>query len=280
MRASRQGKTINNVRRSLCPLLVAALLCISTTRATSFSTDQSDIYNALNESGWAVEFIHRGSTIFAVLYVYDESNNPVWYSATLEFVQAGFGSLTWSGDLYATKGPWFGTAPFDSSQVTLRKVGSMTWLAQTPTSGSLSYGIDGVQVTKALSRVLIRYDDFSGHYSGGIHEVVTGAGCGLTGTMEKPGFIYVTQNGQAVTVQILALDSPASCTYLGTSTQAGQMGSVSGTFTCNTGARGSFSFFEMQVNQSGITARTALTYTAPVGCKSTGWFGGFRGTTF
>ena len=156
----------------------------------------------------------------------------------------------------------------------------MNWLAQTPTSGTLSYGVDGVQVTKSLTRVLIRYDDFSGHYGGGVHETVTGAGCGLTGTTDTPAFINVTQNGQAVSIQTVVFNSTASCTYVGTFTQAGQMGAVAGNFTCNTGASGSFNFSEMQVNQSGITARTALTYKAPFGCKSTGWFGGFRGTTF
>jgi len=78
----------------------------------------------------------------------------------------------------------------------------------------------------------------------------------------------------------VVLNSTASCTYVGTLTQAGQMGAFGGNFTCNTGASGSFNFLEMQVNQSGITGRTALSYKAPFGCKSTGWFGGFRGTTF
>src|SRR5262249_11505327 len=158
--------------------------------------------------------------------------NPVWYSATLEFTGNGTTTFTWGGDLYATKGPWFGTAPFDSSQVTLRKVGFMTWLAQTTTSGTLSYSVDGVQVTKAVNRVLIRYDDFSGDYIGGVHETVTGAGCGLTGTTDTPGVIHVTQNGQAITIQTVVLNSTASCTYVGMLTQAGQMGAVAGNFTC------------------------------------------------
>src|SRR5262252_6155242 len=121
---------MNNVRRTLGALLVTALLFIGPTRATSFTTDQSDIYNAIGEPGWAAEFVQRGSTIFAVIYVYDQATDPFWYSATLELVAAAPGSIVWSGDLLATKGPWFGTVPFNSSQVTLRKVGTMTWTAQ------------------------------------------------------------------------------------------------------------------------------------------------------
>ena len=46
------------------------------------------------------------------------------------------------------------------------------------------------------------------------------------------------------------------------------------------GSLGTFTIFEVQVNPSGITARTARSFTSPAGCKSTGWFGGARGSTF
>jgi hypothetical protein len=272
---------VNKLCRSLGALLVAALLCISPARATSFTTDQSDIYNAVGESGWAAEFVQRGSTIFAVIYVYDQGTNPFWYSATLEFAGTGPGTLSWSGDLYATKGPWFGTVPFNSSQVTLRKVGTMTWTAQSVNGGTLAYSVDGVQVTKAISRVLIRYDDFSGHFAGGVHNTITGCSSpGFNGTTEDPGLVYVAQNGQTMNIQTVPTDSSGSCNYVGTLTQAGQMGSISGTFSCTGGISGSFTFFEVQVNTSGITGRSAIAYTSPAGCKSTGWFGGVRGTTF
>ena len=57
---------MKNLCRVLGALLTAAFLCVGTVRATSFSTDQSDIWNAVNEPGWAAEFVHRGSAIFAV----------------------------------------------------------------------------------------------------------------------------------------------------------------------------------------------------------------------
>jgi hypothetical protein len=272
---------MNQLRRALGALLSAVLLSCGPVRATSFTTDQSDIYNAVGESGWAAEFVQRGSTIFAVIYVYDQGTNPFWYSATLEFAGSGPGALSWSGDLYATKGPWFGTIPFNSSQVTLRKVGTMTWTAQSVTGGTLTYSVDGVSVTKNIQRVLIRYDDFSGHYGGGSHDTFIGcANPAFNGTTESAGLVYVTQNGQAVSFQVIGLNSPGSCSYSGTMTQAGQMGSVTGNFSCSDGSLGTFTIFEVQVNPSGITARTARSFTSPAGCKSTGWFGGARGTTF
>src|SRR5258705_11355955 len=109
---------MKNLRRTLGAFLVATLVCIAPANATSLTTDQSDIYNAVNEPGWAAEFVQRGSTIFAVIYVYDQGTDPFWYSATLELVTAATGSIVWGGDLYATRGPWFGTVPFNASQVT------------------------------------------------------------------------------------------------------------------------------------------------------------------
>jgi len=58
---------MNRLCHALGAILVATVLSIGPARATSTSTDQSDIWNAANESGWAAEFVHRGSAIFAVI---------------------------------------------------------------------------------------------------------------------------------------------------------------------------------------------------------------------
>jgi len=218
-------------------------------------------------------------TIFVVIYVYDQGSDPTWYSATLEWTGGG-ANFAWSGDLYATKGPWFGTIPFNPAQVTLRKVGTATWVAQTVSSGLLTYSVDGVQIAKNLYRYLLHYDDFQGHYAGGVHR--TSAACAnpaLNATTEFPALVNIVQNGQTMSVQTVG-PGTASCNYTGTLSQAGQMGRIIGNFACTTGESGTFDFFEMQVNISGITARLAFRYAVPQGCTATGWFGGARGTTF
>jgi hypothetical protein len=65
------------------------------------------------------------------------------------------------------------------------------------------------------------------------------------------------------------------CNYSGTLSQAGQMGSISGAYSCNTGDSGSFNMFELQVNISGITGRFAQTSDLTA-CVSNGWFGAMR----
>jgi hypothetical protein len=233
--------------------------------STSFTTDQSDLWYIPTESGWGIQFVQRGSVIFATMFVYDQFNIPIWYVATMNSVNSK-GSFTWTGDLLLTSGPWFGTVPFNTNAVTFRKVGTMRWDASTVTGGTLSYSVDGVPVTKNIVRQLLVLDDFSGHYGGGLHRTAIGV-------------LNIAQNGAAITLQSFPA-SGGSCSFPGTLTQAGQMGSVSGSYTCSDGEFGTFHLFEMQVNITGLTGRFASSSSNPPGCQGTGWFGGLRVTTF
>jgi hypothetical protein len=48
----------------------------------------------------------------------------------------------------------------------LTKVGTMNWSAQTVTTGTLTYSVNNVTVSKALTRQTLVLDDYSGHYFG------------------------------------------------------------------------------------------------------------------
>ncbi len=137
------------VRSFLAILLVAASANFAPASATSYSTDQSDLWWNQSESGWGIQFVHRGNLIFATMFVYDPSHVPIWYGGTLYPTGASF---TWSGSNYVTSGPWFGNVPFDPMQVGSRIVGTMTWTATSTSSGTLTYTVDGVSVTKLLTR--------------------------------------------------------------------------------------------------------------------------------
>jgi len=252
--------------------LFAVFAMTGSVRATSFTTDQSDIWSAVGEDGWAIQFIQRGSAIFATIYVYDPATNSIWYTATLEASATPF---TWTGDLYISQGPWFGTVPFNSAAVHLRKVGTMTWAATSVTTGTLTYSVDGIVVTKSLQRYLIRYDDISGSYYGGF--VYTLSGCtnpANNGPTAEFSAIQVSQNGLNVTIHE-SIASGGSCNYLGTYSQAGQMGAINGTFTCSNGAIGTFQAFEVQVTISGIGGRFVGKNQF---CNTSGRFGGVRST--
>ena len=114
------------VRFTLHASLLVALCFVRPTWATSFSNDQSDLWWNPDENGWGIQFVQRGATIFATMFVYDSARNPTWYVATMNGSAAG-GVLTFTGDLYATVGPWFGTVPYDPASFGATKVGTMTW---------------------------------------------------------------------------------------------------------------------------------------------------------
>ena len=272
---------MKTVRLALAaPMFALSLVVTSHAVAIAFTTDQSDTYWADppgSEDGWGLQLVQRGSTVAAAIYVYAPSTAATFYVAALAPTATQF---QWSGDLYASTGPWFGTDPFNPANVTRTKVGTMTWTAPFVKGGTLSYTVNGVMVTKNMIRFTFANQDYSGHFGGGLHSDVTGcANPAFNGTVENIGVLNVSQNGQAITLQAFPA-SGGSCSYPGTLTQYGQMGAVSGSYVCTDGESGTFQLFEMQVNITGVTGRFSATATTPPGCHSTGWFGGLRVTTF
>jgi len=63
--------------------LLFAIATVSTPAwPTSFSTDQSDLWYIPAEAGRGIQFVQRGSVIFATMFVYYQFNIPIWYVAT------------------------------------------------------------------------------------------------------------------------------------------------------------------------------------------------------
>ena len=65
------------IRRLLCGLGIACSIGMAPHAfATSFTTDQSDLWYIPAESGWGMQLVQRDGVIFATLYVYDINNKP------------------------------------------------------------------------------------------------------------------------------------------------------------------------------------------------------------
>jgi hypothetical protein len=249
--------------------------------ATAFSTDQSDLWWNPAESGWGVQFVQTGSNVFATMYVYGPSGEPIWYIATLEPQAA---ADTWSGDLYMGTGPWFGTAPFNPASVAGRKVGTMTWTAPSTESGALTYVVDGVPVSKTIYRQTLRYDDFAGSFSGSFYFT---RGCGPLVFQGSSTPILVTHgtNQLVVKASVGAPSSPSSidnyCTFTGDYVQFGHFGRSQGTFDCEDGSHGTHNFTEMTVQTVGWTKlwSALLAATDDSGCAISGHLFGTSGPT-
>jgi hypothetical protein len=266
---------MNTLRHAAGVLLATACFLAAPAYATSYSTDQSDLYYIPAEEGWGIQLVQRGPDIFATLFVYGPTGDPTWYTATM--LPTGT-SFTWSGNLIATTGTYFGSV-WDPLSLTVNTVGTMTWTAPVVDNGTLTYVVNGVTVVKNVTRQTLVLDDYSGHFGGGYHRDFTGcANPALDVTSEVATTADVAQNGAAITIQ--ATEPNRACTFTGTLSEAGQMGSAQLSFTCTDGSAGSGTLDEMQVSVYAFSGSLAEMYTNPPGCQATGWFGGYRGTTF
>src|SRR5262245_26328346 len=222
----------------LVALCLAALMLPAPAFGSAFSTSNSDIYNATNESGWAIELVQHADVVFATIYTYDSNMLPIFYSATLFVGGTGAsGNAIWVGDLYLTHGSWF-VAPFDASKLTYRKVGTMNYVPKDTTGGTVTFTIDGVVVTKQISRVTLKFDNYTGIYQGTYK--IDASGCSNpsdNGPFYINAVFTVTQGTNALTVVTSEPDGN-SCTYPGDYTQFGQFGDSVSSFTCTNGIKG------------------------------------------
>jgi len=259
------------IRPILAVALLVALGLVRPAWATSWSNDQSDLWWNASENGWGIQFVQRGSTIFATMFVYDAAGNPTFYVATMDGSKAN-GVLTFTGDLFATHGSWFGAVPYNVANFGFAKVGTMTWQKPSGGPGTLTYSVNGVNVTKSLTRQPIRNDDYTGAYTVGIHTDVTAcSNPARNGPFDAADTMTVAQNGAAISIALVAI----GCTYSGTYSQSGQFGSISGTYACTSGDAGTFATDHMSVAPFGAMMRVSGSSTG-TGCQSTGQIGGVR----
>jgi hypothetical protein len=239
--------------RSLCTALLF-FLWVTSAGATSVSTNHSDLWWIPSESGWGIQFVQEGNVIFATLFVYDANMNPTWYVATMNFASGP--PNTWTGTLYATRGSWFGGS-FNPNAVTPQAVGSMTFIVTDVDNGTLLYSVNGLVVTKSITRQTLVYENFSGTFVGLVN--IVNSGCispTINGTYSTPIGIVITHNGSSFGMTTVA-PSGNTCSYSGNYTQSGHMGNVLGSFSCTDGTAGSFHEFEMEVSEGGFTSRFA-----------------------
>jgi hypothetical protein len=103
------------------------------------------------ETGWGIAFHQQYETAFAVAYVYGPGNVPLW------FVMPGG---TWSqngpednyeGPIYTVTGPPV-TGVFNTNQVRATAAGTAKLTFKSHETGTVSYTLNGVTVTKELKR--------------------------------------------------------------------------------------------------------------------------------
>lgn len=271
-------------------LFLALLACATMfavalpSRATSAGTaDYSDLWWNAGESGWVAHVTLQDNVVFLVLFVYDSANQARFFVASdMERVDFSvYSADTYVGDLYTTQGPPFAGA-FNPALVSSRVVGNARLTFETPGSAVLSYTVDGVTVTKAITRQQWRPPDLTGEYKGGLFAAQSACFNGLP-TLAYRGSVSVRQSGDMLTIDSTfapGFAESGACRHAGRMTQQGSVVSIlQGTYTCefqeehNT-VSGTFALTAIESGANGFSGR----YLGQEGgsCVHSGYLGGIR----
>jgi len=121
--------------------------CTFTTGDRSTATNYQDLWWNPSEPGWGVNVTHQGDIIFATLFDYDLTGKGAWYVLANGPKSA---PGVYSGALYRVTGPAFNANPW--TPTTPSQVGQMTFNFSSGNAGTLTYTVNGIQVTKSIQR--------------------------------------------------------------------------------------------------------------------------------
>lgn len=116
-------------------------------RADHLDDNYTDLWWNPNESGWGINFNHQDNTLFATLFTYDANGAPMWLVMSSG---ARLGAGSYQGTLYRMTGPAFNATPFAGAAPS--PVGTLRVDFTDHAHGTLTYTVDGTQVTKAITR--------------------------------------------------------------------------------------------------------------------------------
>jgi hypothetical protein len=135
--------------------------------------------------------------------------------------------------------------------------------------------VNGVTVTKAISRFSLRAPNLAGRYLGGmIARCTSGTDVLIFDTLT------VSQNGNGLSMQVDFFNAQglqSRCTFNGTLATTGRTGSISGSYNCTFGSTpGNAGTFTISNLESSINGFNGTLNAADQFCSSTGRFGGVR----
>ena len=273
---------MTSIARRFAAAFLACLAIAMPARATNYSIDLTDIWWA-GEDGWGVTISQQGSILFATFFIYGADRSARWFTSAISPVAAPSGSSAWSGDLFRSTGSFYGQVPFTGDKPAT-KVGTVTMTFTSANNATLVYTIDGVQVTKQITRQTFQGNSLAGVYTGGA--VMDRSGCSnssLNGIADLQGQVTITQNDPSVVMSVNNSGAATNCTFRGVYVPSGRLGSISGgTWSCVVGSTTviqgtTFSMGNIDGQVNGLTSN--FTGTDSSGCQYSGRFGGIRNPT-
>jgi len=106
-------------------------------------------WGGLSESGWGMNLVHQGNTVFATWFTYDTDGSDLWL--VMDNLQLT-GTDRWSGNVYRTSGSPFGATPYDNARFTATSVGTATFTFTDASNGSVTWTVNGTTRTKPITK--------------------------------------------------------------------------------------------------------------------------------
>jgi hypothetical protein len=258
------------LRSSLRTLAAALLVSLALVRPAAATVDWTDIWWATPEVGWGVNFVRSDKFIFATFFVHGPNLEPDWYTG-----QMTLDSVTgiWSGGLYRTTGSYFG-APYNKDDTSTLQVGSVTFAPANSYSGTLTYNVNNVNVTRQISRLTLTTIPLGGSYYGGIfQEVYSCANSSQNETIRLYSEFAVTQttpeSGGDLKLEYSVVGGV--CTLSGKYVQDGVLFRIpNAAYVCTTGINTTASVTGVKATQQGIEGQWIAQFNN--GCVDTGYF--------
>ncbi len=101
-----------------------------------------------SESGWGVNLVHQGDTLFATWFTYASDRRAMWLVASnIDKVREG----VYAGALFRTTGMAFNSTPWRST-IGYEPVGNVTFTFTDANNGVMDYSVDGFVQSKPVTR--------------------------------------------------------------------------------------------------------------------------------
>ena len=219
------------VRRWVQRILIAKLFLAIPAHATNYQ----DLWWNPNESGWGIQIVQQEEVIFATWFIYDTAGKPLWVVSNGVAKVAGTANPTYRGNIARATGTYFGAPTWTTFlPVEAGPAGStsVTFTFTDAKTGTLVYTIDGVTVTKQITRQPLKQIDLNGFYYGGLSRSASGCATGaLNGSSAGNSTIQLTHTPTTGAITI-SETSGSLCRFTGTLQQYGSIFEGSGNYQC------------------------------------------------
>ena len=261
---------IRTLQSSLRTLSAALLVSLALVRPAAAYIDWTDIWWATPEVGWGVNFVQSNQFIFATFFVHGPNLQPDWYTGQMTYDAT---TNVWSGGLYRTTGSYFG-GPYNSAERSTLQVGSVTFTPTNSWSGTLTYNVNAVNVTKQIQRLTLTTIPVGGNYYGGIYEELTScANSSQNAVIRLYSEFAVEQTTQDTTSQLkidFAVENGV-CTLSGRYYLDGSLYSIpNASYKCTTGVDTTAVVSGVKSTQQGIEGQWVAQFNN--GCVDRGYF--------